>query len=1774
VSEHGVVSGEGWYDEGTTGVDFGVSEQTVSGGTGIQYDFRGWTGNGTISYSGNSLSSTVTMNSPIREEVNWKTQYFLTTTENPAAYGDIAPAPPGAWYDKNTTQSVTALSGTGYQWSSWGGDLASAPNNPTTIMMNEPKSVEANFEIEVSITIQSNPVGRKFSVDGIEYTDTHVFNWIVGREHSLLGAYMQNDGEATRYIFDSWSDEGERAHQYVVPSDYAEVVINYQKQYKLTLVTERGNIISNSLNGYYNHGDAATFAINSLLIQEGNTTRYAFDGWLGSGGTYAYSGTDSSHTIPMNHPVTETVSWQKQYYLDVESEHGTVSGEGWYNEGQSDVAFGINVQTVPGGTGIQYDFRGWTGAGTISYSGTALSGTVTMLNPISEVADWQTQYYLSTSENPDVGGDITPAPPGKWYDKDESADISAVVNSGDTWHGFTGSDNLITMDNPISINMDGPKNVTANFMDFIQVVITSDHIGARFKVREDGEADEVEYTTPHTFSWEEGTTYIISVDAENIIDGSTEHTFVKWDGNESREHEFIVPSTNMAKTFNVTARYLLTINSEYGVPVGAGFQSEGTNAQFSIDAIVTNTEDNSRDSLITWSGDFTGTANPGSIFINGPKEITANWQRQYKLTIETQQEGANPQGSGWYNEGATADFSVTSPIEYSGGTERRQLTGWTGEGNGSYTTGNDLVVISHSVVMNNPIIEHAPYHTRYPLNTTVAPLQAGTITADPTGGWYVAGEDVVVNALAKEGYKWSEWTGDITSNSSTTMVHMDGAKDITANFLDFFQIVITSDHEGIIFEVDDVEYTTPHTFSWEMGAIHSIKVSQVQSIDDNAEYTFVKWDDNEPREHEFIVPSADVTKTFNVTARYLLKINSEKGSPVGAGFYSEDITAQFSVESSITNAQGDMRDNFIGWSGDFTAVTTTGSLAMNGPKEITASWQRQFRLTLVTPHQQANPQGGGWYDEGTKADFSVITPYEYGEDLRNQLIGWVGVGDGSYSTGDDPVVADTSVIMNSGIRQQALWKTQYALNITKSPAVGGIVTTDPSGRWHDFGTDVTITAAANEGYRWHQWTGNISSNASTTIIGINSVRNVTANFEQILAATINTSPSDRKYVVDGSEYSGHNMFGWVEGETHSLSALTPQLDDEDELTRYLFGSWSHGVAQTHNYLVPANAPSLTAYFSKQYRLEVESDHGSPFGEGWDNVGVSRQFGITVSTVEVSSREKFEFQGWTTNSQDGYSGTDLNKILTMNEGIRQIARWDTMYSLIYSVSPSLKGSIAATKNKAWFKRGESVTLTATPIDPETTPYLFTGWTGDTISTEEVLTLDMNKPYTVVANYRLLKHAVTRTALFRDPKGVVHQDSGGVILATPDATEFEHRSKVVFKAQPRTGTKFIEWGGDLSGTDIEQSFNILEDKTFTATFVFDDRQEPYISDNYPLNGASDVPVNTGVQFIVKDDIYGVDLSTLNVSVAGRSIIANGTAISAEVTIRTLKQGYQILYTPVVSFTPSTTVSIAASCRDLADPVNSFSGTYSFSTGASIISEKQESSIPPTGGTLNLPPGVILTIPAGAISDTTQIIVGRVDNAPAVPDSLKKNLLGHTYYFGPDGLQFNLPVTIRIPFDVADLARLGIKSAAALRVYCYTTLVRIWEDVGDIVVDMQNGHVTFTISHFSYFQISATTPEIVPGEIINYPNPFPAPGASTTTIKYMLDHDTEASLKIYDVSSRLVKILVQEGTAVIADTEYNVEWDGRNGQDDDVSNNVYFGVLKTSSGKTYIRKIVLLR
>ena len=86
----------------------------------------------------------------------------------------------------------------------------------------------------MSVTVQANPPGLAFAVDGTNYTSAQTFNWTPGSNHTIATTSPQSGSAGVQYVWSSWSDGGAISHT-ISPTVSSNYTANFTTQYYLTM---------------------------------------------------------------------------------------------------------------------------------------------------------------------------------------------------------------------------------------------------------------------------------------------------------------------------------------------------------------------------------------------------------------------------------------------------------------------------------------------------------------------------------------------------------------------------------------------------------------------------------------------------------------------------------------------------------------------------------------------------------------------------------------------------------------------------------------------------------------------------------------------------------------------------------------------------------------------------------------------------------------------------------------------------------------------------------------------------------------------------------------------------------------------------------------------------------------------------------------------------------------------------------------------------------------------------------------------------------------------------------------------------------------------------------------------------------------------------------------------------------------------------------------------------------------------------------------------------
>ena len=283
----------------------------------------------------------------------------------------------------------------------------------------------------------------------------------------------------------------------------------------------------------------------------------------------------------------------------------------------------------------------------------------------------------------------------------------------------------------------------------------------------------------------------------------------------------------------------------------------------------------------------------------------------------------------------------------------------------------------------------------------------------------------------------------------------------------------------------------------------------------NASYSFVNWTENGN------VVSTNRNYTFTVTSNRTLVANFQAqpqnynisvsanptngGTVTGGGSYQQG-------QSCTVNATPATGYNFVRWTENGQQVSTNASytFTVTGNRTLVAQFQLQsFSITAsADPNNGGTVTGGGNYNYGQSCTLSATPATGY------TFVNWTKNGQ-QVSTN----ASYTFNVTSSGAYVAHFQIQSYNIAVVAKPANGGTVT---GGGTYTYGQNCTITATANEGYDFINWTENnipVSTNPSYSF-NVTGNHSFAANFElQTLEITATVEPAEGGTATGGGTYT-------------------------------------------------------------------------------------------------------------------------------------------------------------------------------------------------------------------------------------------------------------------------------------------------------------------------------------------------------------------------------------------------------------------------------------------------------------------------------------------------------------------------------------------------------------------------------------------------------------------------------------------------------------------------------
>ena len=480
--------------------------------------------------------------------------------------------------------------------------------------------------------------------------------------------------------------------------------------------------------------------------------------------------------------------------------------------------------------------------------------------------------------------------------------------------------------------------------------------------------------------------------------------------------------------------------------------------------------------------------------------------------------------------------------------------------------------------------------------------------------------------------------------------------------------------------------------------------------------------------------------------------------------------------------------NFTNWTENGSVVSTdaTYTFTAEANRTLVANFtQRTYNVTAtVDPANSGTISGNN-------------SPYTYGSNVSLTANANPGFAFVNWTDEDANVVstnANYQFAIDGNRTFVAHFETEhYEITATANPAEGGSV--EGAGIF-DYGQQVTLTATANEGYEFVNWTEDeeeVSTTAEYSFTA-NQSRNLVANFQILtFSVTANANPTEGGSVSIQEE----NETGIYNYGTVLTITATPNEG-------FHFMQWNDGVTDVQRtYTVNADA-HFTAYFGHDGVDEfVISATSNPVTAGTiEGNGVYEE--NAEVTITATANTGYTFANWT-EGQDTVS-TDATYSFTVTANRSLVANFTiNTYSVTAVANPTEGGTVAidVPSQNGVYDYGTSLVITATANEG----YHFTQWSDGVTEAQ--------RSYTVVADAEFVAYFAENVANEYTISATANPVEGGTIEG---AGTYEENAQAVLRATANTGYTFTNWteGDEVVSTEAEYSFTVTADRTLVANF----------------------------------------------------------------------------------------------------------------------------------------------------------------------------------------------------------------------------------------------------------------------------------------------------------------------------------------------------------------------
>ncbi len=629
---------------------------------------------------------------------------------------------------------------------------------------------------------------------------------------------------------------------------------------------------------------------------------------------------------------------------------------------------------------------------------------------------------------------------------------------------------------------------------------------------------------------------------------------------------------------------------------------------------------------------------------------------------------------------------------------------------------------------NFSTIQEAPPY-RLTVQSNNETMGSAAITQQPT----CSNHSAIIQASALSGFHFLQWNDGNNANPRTIPMTQDSS--FTAIF------------------VQNNSYITVHSNDSLMGnvtgtGLYSYNAPVTMTATAYSGYHFLKWNDGNTQNPRYMAAVRDTQFTAifvsNVSTITVANANPDWGNVGGSGVY----YYQNLVSLMATPNYG---YHFSQWNDGNTQNPRTITVAQDSTFTAYFSVNTYNIVATSNSTTMGSVAGGGSYTYLHEMSLTATPAYGY------HFVQW------NDQNTDNPRTIT--------VTRDSVFTAQFAANsytITAEPNDPTMGSAYGSGTYN-FNTTATLTAVAEYGYHFTQWSDGVTDNPRT--ITVQNSATYTAQFE------INS------YIL--TVQSSNPAIGTTSGGG-SYNYLTPVNITAIPNAGYHFTQWSDGNTDNPRLVSVTQNATYTAQFAiNSYAVSVTCNNtsmGAVSGSGTYNHN-------STATLTATAYYGYHFVQW----QDG--NTDNPRTVVVTDSSQYTAQFDFNSYLITANSSNV--TLGSAIGGGSYNYLSQVALTAVPVPH----YHFTMWNDSIEDNPRTITVTRDSVFT--AHFAIDRHTI----------GVHTADATQGTVSGSDTVDYN--TAVWISATANYGYHFTQWND--GSTSNPRRVVVSQDTAFTASFA---------------------------------------------------------------------------------------------------------------------------------------------------------------------------------------------------------------------------------------------------------------------------------------------------------------------------------------------------------------------